>query len=470
MKTRTKSESGGPATAVVAEPDSRPKTKANNGAVSDAAESANDDASRNPSATGEMTPERKSQIERGARELLESPGFFKSVRKALRRERLVGEVPNALVLYIVGVSALLDRPLNVIVKGSSSAGKNHLVSRPLRLFPTEAVREITSSSKTAWNYGRDDFRHAIVYLQERNDAAGAVHPVRLLISEGRLIRTVTVNEGGVRVPKTFVAEGPIASISTTTRDRIEVDDENRHISLWMDESQEQTRRINESYVSSRRPLSEDELAVWHQAYALIKARADVPVTLPDWFKIVANNVFDGSVTSRRYFPNFVEGCRTIALLRSFEKYPVDEPPREIEVDFADFAIATVLFEDVFVDSLQRDGDKNLKTRMAVQEISDANEGTPVTAEQLAEQMSVSMDRAYRLIRDAVDAELIQRANESEKGNLKTYLSAPRPRFIPDPAEILQEIPEVTAPVEFINPLTDEKIRLRRTKKQKGATA
>jgi hypothetical protein len=468
MKSRNKSESGGPATAVVAEPDSTPKTKANNKAVSNAAESVSDDVSRNVSATAEMTAEGKSQIERKARALLESSEIFKFLRKALRRAGLVGEVRNGLVLFIVAISALLDRPLNAIVKGSSSAGKNYLVGRALRLLPKEAFREITSSSKTAWNYGRDDFRHAIVYLQERNDAAGAVHPVRLLISEQKLIRTVTVNENGVRASKTFVAEGPIASISTTTRDRIEVDDENRHISLWMDESQKQTRKINESYVSPKPLLTEDELAVWHEAHALIKARADVPVTLPDWFKIVANNVFDGSVTSRRYFPNFVEGCKTIALLRSFERYPVDKPPREIEVDFSDFAIATVLFEEVFVESLDRDGDENLKTRMAVQEISDANEGAPVTAEQLAERMSVSMDRAYRLLRDAVDAKLILRANEPEKANLKTYLPAARLRFIPDPAEILQEIPQITAPVEFIHPLTDEKVRLIRKPAKKAS--
>jgi hypothetical protein len=468
MKPRNKSESRGPVAAVVAETDSTLKAKNKNEAVSNAAEGVSDDVSQNLSAIGEMTPERKSQIERKARELLESSGIFKSLRKALRRVGVVGEVRNGLILFIVAISALLDRPLNAIVKGSSSAGKNYLVGRALRLLPKEAVREITSSSKTAWNYGRDDFRHAIVYLQERNDAAGAVHPVRLLISEQKLIRTVTVNENGVRASKTFVAEGPIASISTTTRDRIEVDDENRHISLWMDESQKQTRKINESYVSPKPLLTEDELAVWHEAHALIKARADVPVTLPDWFKIVANNVFDGSVTSRRYFPNFVEGCKTIALLRSFERYPVDKPPREIEVDFSDFAIATVLFEEVFVESLDRDGDETLKTRMAVQEISDANEGAPVTAEQLAERMSVSMDRAYRLIRDAVDAKLILRANEPEKENLKTYLPAPRPRFIPDPAEILREIPQITTPVEFIHPLTDEKVRLIRKPTKKAS--
>ena len=121
-----------------------------------------------------------------------------------------------------------------------------------------------------------------------------------------------------------------------------------------------------------------------------------------------------------------------------------------------------------MESLDRDGDEHLKTRMAVQEISEANGGAPVTAEQLAERMSVSMDRAYRLIRDAFDAKLILRANEPEKGNLKSYLPAPRPRFIPDPVEILQEISQITAPVEFIHPLTDEKVKLRRKLAQKAS--
>lgn len=113
-----------------------------------------------------------------------------------------GEKPE--VLLVAEVSRLLDRPLNVIVKGHSSSGK-HPVSRTLRLLPRDAIREFTSSSAVAWNYSKDDFRHRIVYLQERNEASGAIHPVRLLISAGRLIGTVAVNGGGVRKAKRFVA-------------------------------------------------------------------------------------------------------------------------------------------------------------------------------------------------------------------------------------------------------------------------
>jgi hypothetical protein len=348
--------------------------------------------------------ERKPRVEREVMQLLESPDYFHSVSGAVRRGGLVGEERNALVLYLVGLSSLLQRPLNAIVKASSSAGKNFLVSRVLRLFPPGIVREITSSSKTAWNYSGDDFRHSIVYLQERNDAAGAVHPVRLLISEGKLVRTVTAYEGGVRVAKTFVAEGPIASISTTTRDRIEVDDESRHISIWLDESRDQTRRVNVSYLSPEPPLSDHEIAVWRQAYSLIKERAEIPMVTPEWFKIVATKAYDNEVISRRYFPAFVEACKTISLVRSFEKDGPDSPPRKITVSFADFAIATILFEDTFVESLygKAADNPNARTRKAVEEISETKGGAAVGAKDLAEHLSVTEDRAYELLRDALD--------------------------------------------------------------------
>jgi hypothetical protein len=91
-----------------------------------------------------------------------------------------------------------------------------------------------------------------VYLQERNEAAGNVHPIRLLISEGKLIRIVPGFEHGKRVTKKYVARGPVAAISTTTKNLLEIDDETRHISIWVDESKEQTREIVRSYIRDRR--------------------------------------------------------------------------------------------------------------------------------------------------------------------------------------------------------------------------
>ena len=396
--------------------------------------------------------------EEQAREILKSEQFFRLFLDALRRERLVGEERNALVLYIVALSSLLDDPLNAIIKGASSAGKNFLAKNVLRFFPDDAIREITSSSDMAWNYIEDNCEHKVIYLQERNEAAGNIHPVRLLISDKKLVRQVKVG----KTVQDFVTNGPISSISTTTRNVLEIDDESRHISLWTDQSPEQTLRIAVRSVArylpqddaEQGPLSDQELAAWQQVYSLIRQRAKRPVTLAAWFKVVAKRINTGSVVSRRYFPAFIEACRTIALIRSFESVSEWEPGR-VEVSFEDFCIAAILFEDVFVASLQRGSDDDLNTATAVQEISERDGEIGADAEALAAHLNISTDRAYRMLRDALDAGAIVRANGPEKANAKLYIRTPQARFLPRPEDLLGEISEIPSPVQFIHPLTGD---------------
>src|ERR1700730_3252427 len=166
---------------------------------------------------------------KAALKLLQSPRFFNEFLKAMNHAGLVGEKQNALVLLIVVVSRILARPLNAFVKGPSSGGKNWLVTRILSSVPKSGVAEITSASDKAWNYSGSDFRHRVVYVQEQNEAAGTIHPMRLLISEGKLTRIVTSFEGGKRVTKSYVVRGPVAAISTTTKNRLEIDNETRHV-------------------------------------------------------------------------------------------------------------------------------------------------------------------------------------------------------------------------------------------------
>lgn len=395
-------------------------------------------------------------LESPALRLLKRPDFLCEVARAARRNGLVGEGRNAIVTYIVGSSALTPKPLNAIFKGPSSSGKNFVVSRVLRLFPESAVHEITSSSNVAWNYSGTDFRNRIVYLQERNEAAGAVHPVRLLISEGKLIRNVTVSEGGQRVMKRFVAEGPIASISTTTRDRIEVDDETRHISLWVNDSPEQTRKILKSSVNPQQPLSEKELQVWQELHGIVAQRAALEVKLPGWFEIVANQVDNTQVAARRYFPAFIEATRVIAMLRSFQRSVSED---SISVKFVDFAIAASLFDSVFVESLNRSSNDALETAKIVRLVAGSQGGRAVSADQLAAYLSISRDRAYVKLRMAADAGTINRANTPEKGNSKLFLAAKMPKFIPDPEEVLAAIPNFKTVVKFIHPLTGTQVTL-----------
>lgn len=392
------------------------------------------------------------QMLRKARELLRSRFFFYKFLKALKKLGLVGEARNALVVFVVVVSSILDHPLNLFVKGHSSGGKNWLVTRVLRLFPKSVVREITSASEQAWSYSQSDFRHTVVYLQERNDAVGAMDPMRLLISEGRLVRIVTAYEAGKRVTKRFVARGPVAAISTTTQNRLKVDDETRHISIWVDESISQTREIVRSYVRPRARLSRSELELWRMVHRLLRNKVGTKIEFPEWFEKVADQIFVGDLRVRRYFPAFIEALRTVCLIRSFSRHR-KSTSSHVEVNFADFAITALIFDRVFVESLGIGKGAVEATRRAVEKISAAT-GKPVEAKEVARELGISKDKAYSKLRYAMQAGVIRIANKPERGNRKKYLALPPPHFVPDPKRLFRKL-AMTDTVKFAHPLTGE---------------
>ena len=209
-----------------------------------------------------------------ALELLRSPKFFRKVVAAVRQEGLIGEEQNALVVYIVGTSRLLGKPLCLFIKGPSGVGKNFLADTVLGLFPSSEVQHLTSSSSRSWNYAGSKLAHKVVYVKERNESAGPVHPTRLLISEKELVHWVTVLKNGRFVQERRVTKGPIASISTTTKERVEVDDETRHVSIWLDETPAQTTRIMESSLDRGVGLDPQKRKVWHEVQRLLKKRSD----------------------------------------------------------------------------------------------------------------------------------------------------------------------------------------------------
>lgn len=396
-----------------------------------------------------------------AKILLRSPRFFNEVLGALKEEGLAGEERNALALYIVAVSRLSRRPLNAIVKGQSSTGKNWLVTRVLRLLPKDSVREITTASDAAWNYSSDDFRHRVVYLQERNQGSGTVHPMRLLISEGKLVRAVTVRSGRGFSTERYVTRGPIASISTTTKNQLELDDETRHVSLWVDESVKQTKRIVKSYLRRTTGMRKEERDVWKDVQRLLQRKTNTEVEIPHWFDAVAEHVYAKDVRVRRYFPSFIEACRIVSLIRSYQR-KTRQSSNSIVVTFADFAVTALIFDGVFVESLHRGDSSNVHTSKLVRRLEIRRSGKPVSARLLANELDVSIHRAYRLLREGIEARTIRRANKPQKGNRKLFVAAEPPRFVPDPELLFRRIDTDEQTVRFVHPLTGKWITYQRS--------
>jgi hypothetical protein len=400
-----------------------------------------------------ITRAERRRAEREAKKLLRSPQFFNELLDALERDGLVGEKENAVVVYTGASSRIGPNPLNVFVSGQSSAGKNFLVKKVLRLLPRHAFVDVTSISDKAWSYMGDRLRHKVVYIPERNEDVGNVHPLRLLISEDKITRRVTSWKHGKLSTESYVARGPVASISTGTK-QLKIDDATRHISISINETAEQTRRIAKSYTRQTKSLSEEEVRTWRMVQSLLEKKMGTEIDLPEWFDEVADRLPVRDLRVRRYFPAFIEACRTVCLIRSFRRDRKLSKQGHLEVEFADFAITALMFDHVFVESLHLGKGVGEATRRLVEEIS-AAKGRPVGAKDLKHKLGISIDQAYSKLRYAANVGVIRRANKSERTNRKLFLPVPRPRFIPHPEKMFKKLKDLKTKCRFVHPITGE---------------
>jgi len=304
--------------------------------------------------------------------------------------------------------------------------------------------------------------HRVIYLQEENENTGNVHPVRLLISEGRIMRQVTVRAGSGFRTEQYETKGPVACISTTTEHSLAVDDETRHVSIWIDESEEQTRRIIKKEAEGHSEHNQEEIELWRRVQRAIAERAaGTTIEMPRWFSSDSflRHVRADDIRVRRYFPAFIQACKTICLIRSFSKDPAADKG-QLVVDFIDFAITATIFDRVFADSIRRPNDEHVATRQFVKAMV-AENGGAVQAADYAVAARISLGDAYARLRDAARSGAVRRVNKPGKNNLKLFLPSECARFIPSPQKVFSELAGMPNRVEYIHPLTGKLVVLGR---------
>jgi len=117
------------------------------------------------------------------------------------------------------------------------------------------------------------------------------------------------------------------------------------------ETPNQTRRIVRSYTQQTTCLSDKELKIWRMVQRVLESRMGVEIALPKWFDEVTDHLFVEDLRVRRYDPAFIEACRTVCLIRSFQSQK-SAIVTSLTVDFSDFAITALIFDHIFVESLR----------------------------------------------------------------------------------------------------------------------
>ena len=173
---------------------------------------------------------------------------LKHLDTALKSIYFAGDTSNAKLLFLASLTRFSKKPVSILIKGASGSGKSELMNTILRFIP-EADKEVFTgmSEKSITFMEENSLRHKVLAIQEfsgLNNPAGNTN-LRSLLSEGKIRRQTSItnakdNNFNTQVNKVV---GPISLFMTTTEKSIHPEDENRMISITVDQSPEQKRKV-----------------------------------------------------------------------------------------------------------------------------------------------------------------------------------------------------------------------------------
>ena len=291
---------------------------------------------------------------------LRDPRLVERILEDFLAVGLTGEETNKLVGYLAAISRKLDRPLAVIVRSSSAAGKTALMEAVLALVPPEDREKYSALTENSLFYFEGkDFKHKVLAIVEEEGAQRASYALKLLQSEGEITIASTGKDpqSGRLVTKEYRVEGPVMIFLTTTS--VDLDEEllNRSLVLTVDEGREQTRRIHrlqrETQTLDALFASDEKEAVKRRHANAQRLLRPLPVVNP----FVRDLTFlDDRTRARRDHVKYLKLIESIALLHQHQR-PVKSESRRgvtkeyVEATLSDIALANRLAAEVLGRSL-----------------------------------------------------------------------------------------------------------------------
>ena len=222
-----------------------------------------------------LTPERRCAAE----ELLSRPDLLDRAAAAMEQLGHVGEEQVKRLCFLVAISRLLSHPLSALLLAPAGTGKSAVLEAMAALVPPEhQVSLARMTAQSLFYAGADSLRHRLVLVDEYEGQAEADHAVRVLQSKGELTQTATVKGKAEQ----FLVKGPVAVMSGTTSVDLDPQNTSRCLELALDDSPDQTRRIQEAQArawSGSRSRALD-LRPWHDAQRLLAEDLPAQVQIP----------------------------------------------------------------------------------------------------------------------------------------------------------------------------------------------
>lgn len=339
----------------------------------------------------------------------------------LARSGVVGEARALKLIYLAVTSRFLSRPVSVAVKGPSSGGKSHTVEKVLDLFPDDAYFSLTAMSERSLAYSEEPLDHRMLVIYEAAGMAGefASYLMRSLLSEGCIrYETVEKTADGMRA-RLIERPGPTGLIVTTTAVHLHPENETRMLSLSVDDSTDQTRRVLRALAGAGDAEAIDTTA-WH-ALQIWMAGAENRTEIP-FARVLSELASASAVRFRRDFELVLNLIRAHAALHQATRER-DAEGRIVATIEGDYASVHALVADLLAEGAE--AAVSATVRETVRTVgnllhltghnrADEDDEPTVTVATIAKALHLDKSAALRRVRVAIDREYLKNL-ETRKG-------------------------------------------------------
>jgi phage/plasmid primase-like uncharacterized protein len=346
-------------------------------------------------------------LAKSAKEIIGCPDVLDKFDAAFG-QAYAGEQNNAKLLYLVATSRLFDDPMHAAVKGTSSVGKSALMERVLEFIPPEAIITFTALSEKALIYMPEGFEHKIISMAEASDSEDQKtqdYLMRSLMSEKRLHYYVSMKVDGEIQTVLIEKKGPVSFVVTTTKNKLNPENETRMLSLELDDSQKATRKAMAIIAIVRglnmTPGEAVDFGPWRdfQRWLAAGERRVVIDFAPDLAELIP----PVAVRVRRDLVQIISAIKAHALLHREARERLDDQIVATIED--DYAAIRPLVASIVAEAAEIKVSKEVReTVEAVKKVQDPDSGATVRA--VKDSLKVDRSTARRRLHKAEDISLV----------------------------------------------------------------
>ena len=285
--------------------------------------------------------------------------------------------------------------------------------------------------------------------------------LRELMSEGKLDYMVPIKQGNTIETRTVTKHGPVAFIVTTTRNTLNPENETRMLSLEVDDSEQQTRKVLQKLAlieGYNRAPAEADYKPWHDFQRWLAAD-ECRVTIPFAKTLGRMMGSTKSVRLRRDFGQLLRAIKAHALLHRDHRVRDDSGAIKATID-EDYAAVRALMGDLLATASELKMRKAIAKTIAVVKELELEHGDRVrklelehgvggvTVRQIADALNLDRSAAQRRLRKAADdgylINLEARPGRAARYRASDELPAEGGMLLPTPKAVRAEIDRTNA--------------------------